>query len=190
MDFQDDESAANQLEYLSDRLLRVFAHFFFVREFRHDKNFGRNPVENSRALILHVIGDACLDETLLALRDIDDFLLPRNDKQRQNRKARKDDLLASDFGFSENKSFLSNSEREAINKFVAHTTKQGPEVYQYSWDVWELASKCIAQCSAFLQWVENQYSLSHWLLSTAAHSCKANTQNIYAALYSERKSMT
>jgi len=187
MNSQNDESElVSHLEYFSDRLLRVFSHFFFVVEFHEDKDFLHPPSrENSRAIMLHVMGDACLNETLMALRDLNDFLIPRECPSRKS-KAKANDLLASDFGCLEKKTFLSETERTDINQLVAHTTKRGPEVYQYPWDVWELASKCIAQCSSFLQWIEQQYS-THFLLFTAALNCRATTQKIYNALESQRR---
>jgi hypothetical protein len=184
-----DSDLVAHLEYFSDRLLRVFSHFFFVIEFQKDKDFHHpSSIEDSRALMLTVMSDACLNETLMALRDLNDFLIPRECPSRKNKggvKAKDTDLLASDFGYLENKTFLS-SERTDINQLVAHTTKRGPEVYKYQWDVWELTSKCIAQCSSFLQWVEQRH-FTHSMLFTAALNCRVTTQKIYNALESQRR---
>jgi len=191
MNSQEDESRlVSHLEYFSDRLLRVFSHFFFVIEFQNDKDLHHpDSIKDSRALMLKVMGDACLNETLIALRDLNDFLVPRECPSRKEKggiKAKANDLLASDFGYLENKTFLIPSERTDINQLVAHTTKRGPDVHQHYWDVWGLVSKCISQCSSFLQWVEQQYN-THFLLFTAALNCRVTTQKIYNALESQRR---
>jgi hypothetical protein len=188
MNSQEDESElVARLEYFSDRLLRVYSHFFFVIEFQEDKDFRRPAsIQNSRALMLQVMGNACLNESLMALRDLNDFLVPRECPSRKKSKAKPDDLLASDFGYMENKTFLTEAERKAINQLIAHTTKHGPANDQHQWDVWELSSKCVAQCSSFLQWIEQRYS-THFLLFTAALNCRVTTQKIYQALDSQRR---
>lgn len=183
MNSQDDEcELVAHLEYFSDRLLRVFSHFFFRVEFQKDKDLHRQPsINNSRALMLHVMGEACLNESLMALRDLNDFLIPRECPSRKKSKAKPDDLLASDFGYMENKTFLTDSERKAINQLIAHTTKHGPANCQYQWDVWELVSKCISACSSFLQWIEQRYR-ARFLLFTAALNCRSTTQKIFDAI--------
>jgi|LakMenEpi03Aug12_release.lakeMendotaPanAssembly.Ray.scaffolds.fasta_scaffold325014_2 hypothetical protein len=191
MNSQEDESTlVAHLEYFSDRLLRVFSHSFFTIEFQNDKDL-RHPdsIKDCRPLMLHVIRDACLNETLIALRDIDDFLVPRECPSRNEKgrtKARASDLLASDYGYLENKTFLSASERTDINQLIAHTTKRGPEVYQHNWDVWELVSKCVSQCSSFLEWVEQQYK-TDFPLFTAALNCRVTTRKIYEAVSDSRR---
>lgn len=61
------------------------------------------------------IWNAALESSLMSVRDLDDFF-------RSNPKARPDDLIASDYQFPAGKSCLTQPEREAINKKLAHLT--------------------------------------------------------------------
>ena len=168
-----DEERAPRLEYFADRLNRVFAYYFCVLEFEDDENFLSDPAKNDRAWALQTIKNACLHESLLAVRDLDDFLKPRTDKSRD------DDLKASDFGYFENHSFLGATERDSINKLIAHTTFVGAASQGSRWGVWELTSKCVSQCLWFLQWVETTQA-AHFLLWTAAIACRAKTKKIFS----------
>lgn len=166
-----DDQAGAFLEYFAERLNRVFAHFFSRFEFRADEDMRGSPAKNDRTWALHTIGNACLHETLIALRDLDDFLTPRNAS------VRADDLRASDFGYPRGGGFLSKSEREQIHKFVVHATTTGAENQDFRWDVWELTTKCIVQSTEFLKWVEKEKT--HFRLWTAAMVSRTKTQKIY-----------
>lgn len=166
-----DDRAGAFLEYFAERLNRVFAHFLCRFEFREDDDMGGDPSKNDRTWALHTIGNACLHETLIAIRDIDDFLTPRNAN------ARADDLRASDFGFTKGGGFLSRTEREQIHKFVVHATTTGAENQDFRWDVWELTTKCVTQSVEFLQWVEGEKP--HFRLWTAAMVARTKSQKIH-----------
>jgi hypothetical protein len=172
------------LEYFAERLFRVYAHFFCVFEFEEDEDVRGDPGRNDRTWSLRTIQNACSHESLIALRDLDDFLTPRTSKSKP------DDLKASDFGYPESRGFLTISERESINKLVAHTTMVGAQSKGFRWDIWELTSKCVAQSFEFLKWAESHYGLSHFLLFTAAIGCRTKTQKIHeyvAAQIAKRK---
>ena len=106
------------IEHFCSRLFLVFSGFFFTVEFKKERNLLNEPGMSRRSLwILPTIHDACLNTTLMAIRDIDDFLTPRMGG------SRKDDLKASDLGFKEGLGFLGKTERERINKLIMHSTK-------------------------------------------------------------------
>lgn len=165
------DRAGECLEYFAERLNRVFSLFFFRFEFREDDDLREGPGKNDRAWALQTIGNACLHETLIALRDLDDFLTPRTARTRD------DDLRASDFGYDQRGGFLTAGEREQIHKLVVHSTTAGAAQQDFRWDVWELTTKCVAQSTAFLQWTEhNQSFFRVW---TAAMVSRTKTRQIY-----------
>lgn len=179
-----DEKLGPLLEYFAERLNRVYAHFFCALEFEEDEDARGDPGKNDRTWSLQTIQNGCSHASLIAIRDLDDFLTPRDSKSKP------DDLKASDFGYPESRSFLTTSERVAINKLIAHTTVVGAQSQGFRWDIWELTSKCVAQSFEFLKWIESHYGLSHFLLFTAALGCRTRTQKIheyFAAEIAKRK---
>lgn len=180
-----DDHLAPLLEYFAERLNRVFAYFFCVLEFENDQDAKDTNWKNARAWSLKTIRNGCLHASLIAIRDLDDFLTPRTPSSRP------DDLKASDFGYPQSHGFLATSEREAINKRIAHTTTAGVTAQEIPWDIWELTSKCVAQSLQFLKWTEDHFTLSHFNLYTAARICREITQRTHdhiAAEVAKRKS--
>ena len=169
----DDESVSARLEYFAERLNLVFSYFFCTLEFKEDEDLSHEPGKNDRTWALQTIQNACLHTTLIALRDLDDFLTPRA------RNSNPDDLKACDFGFPHGSSFLTRSERNAINKNIAHSTLPGVRAVRFRWDVFELATKGIRQCMRFLEWAEKHFGLEHFLIWSAALVCHRKTQAIY-----------
>jgi hypothetical protein len=157
-----DAKLAPLMEHFAERLNRVFAYFVFVLEFEGDEDLDADSTHNTRAWRMQTIKNACLHTTLIALRDLDDFLAPRVPRTKP------DDLKASDFGLKKRLCFLAVGERERINKLVAHTTSVGAQTQDFRWDILELASKCISQSLEFLKWVEKEYDLRYFYLYTAA----------------------
>lgn len=78
-----DERLAPLMEYFGDRVNRAFAYFLCVLEFEDDEDLHADPTNNARAWSLQTIKNACMHTTLIALRDLDDFLSTRK-KQRQD----------------------------------------------------------------------------------------------------------
>lgn len=157
-----DAKLAPLMEYFGERVNRVCAYFACTYEFDGDADRRGDPTLDGRAWRLKTIENACMDATLLALRDLDDFLSARTSKDKP------DDVRASDFAYEGTHSFLSKSERDKINKLIAHTTTVGAASQDLGWDILELATKGITQCIEFLAWVEKQYGLRHFNLYTAA----------------------
>jgi len=157
-----DAKLAPLMEHFGERLNRVFAYFFCALEFEGDDDMRADPTHNDRAWTLQIIENACIHDTLIALRDLDDFFTPRTAKTKP------DDLKASDFGLKTRLCFLAASEREMINKLVAHTTTVGAQTHGFRWDILELASKGVSQTLEFLKWVEKEYGLRYFYLCTAA----------------------
>ena len=179
---QADRHIAPHLEYFVDRMNLLFSYHLCVLTLRDESEFFADPSESGRSWAYSTIRNACLNSTLMAIRDVTDFLSPRTSK------ARKDDLRASDFGFGKNLSFLTPDERSRINKLVAHTTQLGAGNRQFQWDIIELVSKAFAQCSVFLEWVKSEFDIGAsdaWMLATIAHS---QSEKILALIRSEAKS--
>lgn len=168
----DDESVSAQLEYFAERLNLVFSYFFCTMEFTDDSDFTGESGNRDRTLALQTIRNACLNATLIALRDLDDFLSPRT------RHSKADDLKASDFGYATSAGFLAESERNAINKNIAHTTLPGVSGAGIRWDIFELATKGIRQATQFLEWAEKRFG-KHFLSWSAALFSRRRTQEIY-----------
>lgn len=167
-----DEQLGPLLEYFTERLNRVFAHYFFAYEFVEDSDLHGDAATNDRAWSLQTMRNACLHETLLAIRDLDEFL--------SDKKPRTDDLRAVHFGYAGNHSFLADAERANINKLIAHTTSYGAARPTFRWDIWELTTKAIAQSHTFLRWVEEHYGLGHFVLWTAAVGARTKTERMLA----------
>ena len=174
-----DAKLAPLMEHFGERLNRVFAYFACALEFEGDEDLGTDPMHNARAWMLQTIENACIDTTLIALRDLDDFLIRRT----QNTKP--DDLRASDFGYNGSHAFLTQSEREKINKLVAHTTTVGAANQGFRWDILELATKGVSQSLEFLKWVEKEYGLAHFNLYTAACFIRTRVDSQFAHITRE-----
>jgi hypothetical protein len=169
----DDESVSASLEHFAERLNLVFSYFFCALEFSEDEDISGEPGKNDRTWALQTIRNACLLATLIALRDLDDFLTPRT------KDSKPDDLKASDIGFPNSCGFLAKSERRSINKIMAHSTLPGVAARGIRWDVFELATKGIRQSMQFLEWVEKHFGCKHILTWSAALVCRSKTQAIY-----------
>lgn len=118
-----DERLSPLMEYFGERLNRAFAYFLCVLEFEDDEDLHANPTYNSRAWSLQTIKNACMDSTLIALRDLDDFFTEREPAKRKPHNG--DDIRALNFGYKGSHAFLTQTERERINKLIAHTTTVG-----------------------------------------------------------------
>ena len=174
-----DARLAPLMEHFSERLNRAFAYFFCALEFDGDEDLRADPTHNARAWSLQTIENACIDTALFALRDLDDFLTTRTTHTEP------DDIRASDFGYKGSHRFLTPSEREKINKLVAHTTTVGAASQGFRWDVLELATKGVSQCMEFLKWVEKEYGLAHFNLYTAALVIRNRSESQLAFICSE-----
>ena len=174
-----DAKLAPLMEHFGERLNRVFAYFFWVLEFWEDSDLHDDPAKNPRAWRLKSIHNACLDTSLIALRDLDDYLVPRSAKTKP------DDLRASDFGYKESHTFLTLSEREKINKLIAHTTTAGAVTQDFHWDMLELVTKGVSQNLFFLKWAEKKYGVRYFHLYTATFLIRSQTESSLALMTKE-----
>jgi hypothetical protein len=151
---RESDRAVELVEHFASRLFLVYSCFFYSIEFKKERSLLNEPGMSWRGLfVLPTIHDACLNTTLMAMRDLDDFFTPRTPD------SRKDDLKASDLGFNECLSFLGKSERQSINKLVMHSTTVAVNGKQnVPWDIEELTSKCVSQSLLFLNWMEASYN--------------------------------
>jgi hypothetical protein len=181
-----DERLSPLMEYFGERLNRTFAYFLCVLEFENDEDFQADPTGNARAWSLQTIKNACMDGTLIALRDLDDFLTEKDPPKTSGRTpARKDDIRAFRFGYMGSHTFLTEAERTKINKLIAHTTTEGVAFQGFRWDILELLTKGISQCHAFLKWIEEEYGLVHFNLYTAAFVIRNQSEKHLAFIRSE-----
>ena len=75
-----DRTYAAHLEYFADRINLLFSYHFWVLEFRGDEDIRDNVAYNDRTWALMTMKNACLHTSLIALRDLDDFLTPRSSR--------------------------------------------------------------------------------------------------------------
>jgi len=169
------------MEYFGERLNRVFACFFCALGFDGDEDLRADPTHNARAWSLQTIENACIDTTLIALRDLDDFLRERTSTSKP------DDIRASNFGFAGSHSFLTQCQRESINKLILHITTVGAASQPFCWDILELAAKAIAQCLESLKWVEKKFGQAHFNLDTAALAIRTKTESQFDFISREAK---
>lgn len=174
-----DEELSPLLEHFTERLNRVFSYFFCILEFEEDPDLQNEPSNSSRAWRLQTIHNACLDMTLLALRDLDDIFAPRSAG------ARFSDLRASDLGYSSSGRFLTTTERKQTNELVAHTTINGAVTRRKYWDIWEMTSKGVLQSIAMLEWIEARFGPSYFLTYTASLVSRTNTTKIHEHMAAE-----
>lgn len=172
-----DSELAPLLEYFGERVNRVFAYFFFELEFEGDEDMRGDSVHNDRTWMLEIMENACIHDTLMALRDLDDFFTER--------KTKSDDLRASAFGMENGRGFLAVDERGKINKLIAHTTTVGAQTQEFRWDIWELTFKGITQTLEFLQWVEKEYGARYFHLWTAAIVIRKKVDAVFSSIKRE-----
>jgi hypothetical protein len=169
----DDDALINLVGYFAERVNLVFAYFYCVIMFEDDEDFTANPFDNGRAWALQTIRDACLHSTLIALRGLDDVIKPRTENTRE------DDLRLSDFGYTKRLSFLTKSERERINKEIAHATLPGSEPAKRRWDIFELATKGVRQSLTFMKWVQEHFASTHPAASLSTIYFRTRTESTY-----------
>ena len=170
------------LEYFAERLNLGFSIFFCLLEFETEKDLHSDPGKNPHAWALQTIQNACLHTSLIALRDLDDFLTQRDCRSRP------DDLKAADFGLTQSYGFLTQPERVAINKLIAHSTTHGVQNQRFGWDVFEILAKGVSQSLEFLRWVEKSYPIiPHYNLHTAAVVTRTKTKSIFDCIANEMK---
>jgi hypothetical protein len=123
---------------------------------------------------LQLLDIAALESTLMSLRDIDDFF---------NTRARADDLRATDFGaFQDMGSYLQPSEREILNKALAHltdfriSTKQKAVVPPPAneLDVFDITARAVAMSAKFLDFLSITFATFHPHLT----ACVTETKNL------------
>ena len=98
-----------------NRLHRGFTLYHWIRQvfpMLHE-----HPRFQEASFEIFTVKNACVESTLLSVRDIDDFFRPRVVSDRGS------DLRATDFyGFKSPGPFLFATERESINQWIAHLT--------------------------------------------------------------------
>ena len=181
-----DDDALNELvAYFAERVYLVFAFFYCVIIFEDEEDLEANPWENGRAWGLRTIRCACLHTTLIALRDLNDVMSPRT------KNTKDDDLRLSDFGYAKHLSFLTKTERDRINKEIAHTTLPISDPSKRRWDIFELATKGIRQSLTFMEWVQHHFATTHPMASLMTMCFRTRTEKTYeyfvGALKKQRK---
>lgn len=173
----DPATTAERLEYFAGRFNTVWAHFFCLLEFEGDDDIADDSLQNSRSWMLRTIQNGCLNATLLAIRDLDDFFDPRP-------KQRPDDLRATDFGYRIGRGFLTPAEREDINKLIAHSTTRAAHTPARRWPIWVLADKCANACLAFLEWAQAEFGADAGCLMVVVGT-RTHLNSVYTTLAKE-----
>ncbi len=119
---------------------------------------------SDQTIAIVTIKNACVESTLISVRDIDDFFRPRSANSRDS------DLRSTDFdGYQSPGPFLSNPERDSINQWVAHLTYQpvwtgttgiAPESAQ-TWDTAQFVGRAAHAVFGFLDHVVRELSQKH-----------------------------
>ena len=129
------------------------------------------------------IKNAALESSLMSIRDLDDFLL-------SDQNARPDDLIAADYGFPSNRSFLTDLEREAINKKLAHLTYRSARELQQNplrknprtWNNAEMVNRAISRLLEFLDHLEFSFFAGNTaqigMIRTARKTIQLTLKNI------------
>lgn len=133
-----------------DVLARSFQVFAYYHWWSLEK-FNPSFATDERCL---TIKNAALESSLMSIRDLDDFFLSKRKKP--------DDMIASDFGFHCDKGFLTEAEREAINKKLAHLTYRAAQELQQdplrqnprTWNNAEMVNRAFGQFLKFLNHLE------------------------------------
>ncbi|MEP2774431.1 MAG: hypothetical protein ABJQ29_15615 [Luteolibacter sp.] len=178
-----DDRLAPLMEYFGEQMNRTLAYFLCVLEFEGDEDLNADPASNFRAWRLQTIKNACLDGTLMALRDLDDFFTERD--LTKLRPHERDGIRSQTFGYTGSHTFLTGEERTKINKLIAHTTTLGAASKGFQWDILELVTKGASQCLAFLKWIEEEYGLAHFNLFTAAFVIRQRSEKHLEFIRSE-----
>ena len=143
----EDDSVAEMIHHFGSRLFLVFSSFFFLDEFKKDKEFinkfSKEPYPDIRGFSLAIIQTACLNSTLLAIRDLDDFFKPRT------RDSRDDVLKASDLEYQVSLEFLTQSERKRISKIIMHSTVTAVENQAAEWTFKNLLQNALLKAFTF-----------------------------------------
>jgi hypothetical protein len=120
---------------------------------------GKRALSNSGLRVgeIQLLENAALESTLMSLRDIDDFF---DDVSA----SKPDDLRVADFGvFAHSGRYLTRTERQILNKALAHLTDfritEAPEVDTI--DGTEAIAKAVNKIEKFLEFLANEFSLTH-----------------------------
>jgi hypothetical protein len=157
-----EEDKLRAIRLLYNRLHRGFTLYLWID--RVYPLLAEHPrAQRTRVEILSV-KNACVESTLMSVRDIDDFFRPRTDRSRDN------DLHATDFyGFRCPGPFLSAKERDSINRWIAHLTyspiwegTSGLETEPTkNWDSADLVERAAHAVFGFIDHVEREISRRH-----------------------------
>jgi hypothetical protein len=112
-----EEELIRAIPLVYSRLHRGFTLYIWIS--RVHPMLRDHPDYENRRLELVSIKSACVESTLMSIRDLGDFFRPRTGKEHES------DLRAEDyFGFKSMGDFLSKEERDSINQHIAHLTYQ------------------------------------------------------------------
>ena len=146
-----DDEKLRALNLLCNRLYRSFS-LYYLKTRIYPMLQANSELQVESSVIL-AVKDACVEAVLMSIRDLDDFFQPRTEKTRH------DDLRATDFfGYQSSGSFLSGTERNSINQWIAHLTYQpvwtgttgvSPDI-QKNWNTVELIGKAARSVFDFL----------------------------------------
>jgi hypothetical protein len=157
-----DDEKLRAFDLVYNRLYRAFTLFIWIK--RVHPMLAEHPRFQEEKMPVFSIKNACVESTLMSLRDLDDFFRPRTAKDRDS------DLRATDFrGFKSPGAFLSKGDRASINQHVAHlsyhpvwagTTGIAPDTLPY-WNTADFVGKAARATFGFMDHLGRELAPKH-----------------------------
>jgi hypothetical protein len=145
------------VDLLINRLNQAFAIYFWMKTVR--PMLATHSGFKNRNFEIETVQNACLQSTLMCIRDLDDFFTTKD-------KTWESDVRAKDFiGYKSTGSFLTDEERRKIHQWIVHLTYEGiwtgttgiaPGGNLY-WNPKYLFGKMINRASGFLDFLVRVY---------------------------------
>lgn len=153
------------IDLLYNRLNQAFVLYFWVR--RVQPMLAAHSSFSDADFEIGTIHNACVASTLMSIRSLDDFFRLKEQRKDKKDKAHESDVHVTDFfGFQSSGSFLSETERESIHRWIAHQTyhpiwtgKTGiaPDSNQ-EWNTADLVEKAARALFGFMDFLERDFS--------------------------------
>jgi len=102
---------------------------------------------------IEIISNACIESTILNLRMLDEFFSTKN--------IQSDDVRALHFWDYKPTTFLTDKERRAINKQLAHFTEHRVDISWTGWPVKLWMRKCMNEMITFFDHIEDNLGFDH-----------------------------
>ena len=192
-----EEELIKAIPLVYSRLHRGFAMYIWITRV-HPMLRDHPDYENRRTELIS-IKSACVESTLISIRDLDDFFRPRTQNDWDS------DMRATDyFDFKSSGAFLSQDERTSINQHIAHLTYQPvweqcaelemDTLKTKEFDTAALLEKAARAVFAFLTYLEEKLPADHSeaieAIKVARAAMERGLNNVNALASLERESQS